>query len=152
METKIGTSIYRAGCITQDKYLKGKSMRQIEKILGFQQGRFAEGMYVAILTELPSDGEFELAGYSQVASHRRDAKSAQSGLDVNKLKKNVLSSWQLSGPDRLVKIIPNIKHDNALDPNTQYPPGLGVPQWNLTKEKRFQIIALCKEYPNGVYQ
>ena len=42
-----------------------------------------------------------------------------------------MTRWTLSGPDRLVKVLPGIAHSEEIDPDEQYPPGYGVPQWRL---------------------
>ena len=58
------------GYVTQDKYLIGRDLAAIEKLLGFHTGRLALGATFVKLNSLPAPGDFELAAYSMTASHR----------------------------------------------------------------------------------
>lgn len=116
------------GYVTQDKFLRGRTLSTLEKYLGFAEGRLRLGATFVKLTRLPTEGEFELAGYSMTAQHRH---VTPGGLDVRKLKTNAMARWTLSGLDRLIKVIPAIAHDPGMSPDDQYPPGDGVPQWRL---------------------
>ena len=138
------------GCITQDHFIKGRSLSQLESILGFETGRLAKGMVVAALTQLPGLHQFELLGYSQVAGHKFGP-NATDGLDVKKLKEMVLKeSFSLFGHKRLVKVIANQPHNDQLDNDTQYPPGQGVPQWKVTSSLPAKVVAMV--LPGRVYQ
>ena len=57
------------GCITQERYIKGRSLVELERLLGFQKGRLDNGIVVATLIQLPNINQFELLGYTQVAEH-----------------------------------------------------------------------------------
>ena len=35
------------GCITQERYIKGRSLTELERILGFEKGRLDKGIVVA---------------------------------------------------------------------------------------------------------
>src|SRR5262245_1975223 len=95
------------GCITQEIFIKGKTLPEIERILGFQKGRLDKGIVVAALLQLPAVNQFELLGYSQVAEHKFN-KAATDGLDKNKLKDTLLrNTFTLSGNKRLVKVMAN---------------------------------------------
>ena len=132
------------GCITQEKYIKGRTLKDIERILGFHQGRLSKGMIVAALLQTPSKRGFELLGYTQVAGHRFD-KDALKTLDVDKLKELVMqNAFTTVGTNRLVKVIPNIPHSNSMTDDEQYPPGWGVPQWKLTTTLTARVIAVVK--------
>lgn len=136
------------GCITQERYIKGKTMPELERILGFQKGRLHKGVVVAVLIQMPTIHQFELLGYSQVAEHRF---GGTAGLDANKLKEMVLKeAFTLAGPKRLVKVIANTPHSDLLDNDTQYPPGLGVPQWKLTSRVSARVIDIV--LPEEVYR
>lgn len=131
------------GCITQERYIKGKSLPELESILGFQKGRLDKGMVVAALIQLPSVKQFELLGYSQVASHKF-GNDATKGLDVDKLKEMVMKdTFTLTGFKRLVKVMANTTHNDQLDNDLQYPSGLGVPQWKLTGRLLARVVAIC---------
>lgn len=125
----IGDLTQVRGYVTQDKFLVGRSLGVIETYLGFHAGRLARGATFVKLTRLPRDDEFELAAYSMTAAHRH---AIPPGLDIGKLKTLALSRWTLTGPDRLVKVMPGIAHDPGMADDDQYPPGSGVPQWRLT--------------------
>lgn len=141
--------IYVKGCITQEKYIKGKTLAELERILGFQKGRLDNGMIVAALMQLPAANQFEVLGYSQVAEHKFSA-DATKGLDVNKLKEILRKDvFTLSGNNRLVKVMAKTVHNEHIDNDTQYPPGLGVPQWKLTGPIPAKVVAIVM--PGGVY-
>lgn len=136
------------GCITQEHFIKGKSLSELERLLGFQSGRLANGAVIAVLTQMPTAQQFELLGYSQVAEHRF---RGTDGLNVDKLKELVLKeTFTLAGHKRLVKVTANTPHSNLLDNDTQYPPGLGVPQWKLTSRLSARVVAILE--PEMVYQ
>lgn len=133
------------GCITQEKYLKGRSTAELERILGFKTGRLFSGYVVAVLEQVPQLDEFELLGYTQVAGHKFGPE-ALNGLDVNKLKQTVQQTvFSITGDNRLVKILPNLPHQQFMSNEEQYPPGLGVPQWKLLKPVYAMIIKVVKE-------
>ena len=146
----ISEMIQIKGCITQEHYIKGRSLAELERILGFQTGRLDKGIVVAVLTQLPAAHQFELLGYSQVAQHKHSP-DAVKGLDVKKLKEIVLKeAFTLFGYKRLVKVMANQSHNNQLDNDAQYPPGQGVPQWKLTSPVDAKVVAIV--LPGKVYQ
>jgi hypothetical protein len=120
------------GCITQERYIKGRSLAQLEQLLGFAKGRLDNGIIVAALIQLPNINQFQLLGYTQVAEHKFKGIDPKK-LDENKLKELVLKeAFTLVGYKRLVKVIANTPHNAKVDNDTQYPPGQGIPQWKLT--------------------
>ncbi len=60
----IGDKVSITGYITQDKFVIGRTMPEIEAILGFHEGRLAQGATFAKLISLPKVGEFELAAFT----------------------------------------------------------------------------------------
>jgi hypothetical protein len=137
------------GCITQEHFLRGRTLSEIERILGFHKGRLNEGMIVAALIELPSAHQFDLLGYTQVAEHRFKGIDPAK-LDEKKLKEMVMKeAFTLSGYKRLVKVIANKPHDASMDDDTQYPPGLGVPQWKLTTRLPARVLKIIN--PGKIY-
>ena len=137
------------GCITQERYIKGKTLPELERLLGFQKGRLEAGAIVAALIQLPATHQFELLGYSQIAEHHFGA-DATNGLNVNKLKELVLhDAFTLAGNKRLVKVMANTPHNTTLDNDVQYPPGQGVPQWKLTSRLPARVINIIM--PEEVY-
>ena len=146
---KVGDSDFVAGYITKDKFVAGRTLQELEAILGFQRGRFGKGIYVLALDRLPLPGEFQLASYSMIAEHRFQMPS---GLDIDKLTKIASESFALDGPERLIKIRAVEAHDPSLDPDVQYPPGKGAPQWKLTVRIQATCVAVVTDYPNGTYR
>ena len=144
----VGDIVTVSGCITKEKFIAGRTLADIERILGFHQGRFTGGIAVAALLELPDMQQFELAGYSQVATHRHQVPE---GLDIEKIKANAMATWSTVGFERLVKVLPALRHDPNLNPDVQYPPGLGVPQWIATVPLQARVAGVVTVYPNGRY-
>lgn len=145
---KIGDLTLVAGCITKEKFVAGRTLRQIETILGFHRGRFGQGITVVALLELPAIDEFDLAAYSNIATHRF---KMPADLNIEKLKTEARISWAVSGFERLVKVLPDVRHNPSLDPDVQYPPGHGAPQWVAKRPLRGRVVAIVTEYPNGRY-
>jgi len=133
-----------SGCITQEHFIKGKTLSELERLLGFQKGRLANGAVVAALIQMPTAHQFDLLGYSQVAQHKFGS-TATAGLDKDKLKEMVIKEvFTLAGNKRLVKIMANSSHNNHLDNDVQYPPGSGVPQWKLAGRVSARVINIIE--------
>ncbi|MBV8521561.1 MAG: hypothetical protein JOY71_05430 [Acetobacteraceae bacterium] len=79
------------GYITQEKYIKGVDLAEMERRLGLPEGELKDGANVMSLTRSPTAGEFQLRGYTNTPGGQ---------------------PFQ-GGP---------------------YPPGEGVPQWELIRE------------------
>jgi hypothetical protein len=136
------------GCITQERYIKGKTLGEMERLLGFQKGRLEAGVTVAALIQLPAVNQFELLGYSQVAEHNFKADAEK--LDITKLKQMVVEqTFSLVGNKRLVKVIANTRHNDGIENDLQYPPGLGVPQWKLTDRLSARVLDVVR--PGEIY-
>lgn len=143
---KVGDLTTVSGCITKEKFIAGRTLLEIEKILGFHHGRLLGGIAVVALTELPAVQSFDLAGYSNVATHRG---VPPTGLDIEKLKTQARATWSTNGFERLVKVLPATRHDPNMNPDTQYPPGQGAPQWVAKTPLRGTVVAVITNYPNG---
>jgi hypothetical protein len=137
------------GCFTQDKFIAGRTLQQIEKILGFKAGRLVNGGQVYALTQLPRKGQFRVAGYTNVSLHRF---AMQPGLDSNVLERNAMEQWTLTGPNRLVKVVPKIPHQSSLSNDEQYPHAAGAPQWEILTELPCKLVGELGGYPNGTYR
>jgi hypothetical protein len=144
-----GELAWVSGYVTKEKFVKGRRLVEIERILGYHAGRFAQGVTFIKLNRLPSLAEFELAAYSNVAGHRYQQPA---NLDIPKLKKLAAESWSVSGFERLVKVRPGIAHDDDMAPDLQYPPGDAAPQWKLTALLPGVVVAVENTYPDGRYQ
>lgn len=145
---QVGQILLSKGFVTQDKCVLGLSLLQIEKTLGYKEGRLSEGAWVGVCLKLPDPTQFDLKGYSQVPGHKH---IDLEGYDTNKLKQIALSVMRIEGRDRLVKLFPLKLHNNALSNDEQYPPGSGIPQWSLTTPFPFRITTFLSNYPTGTY-
>jgi len=165
----VGKQIEMSGFVTLQRFVQGRTLSDIENILGFRKGKFAKGVTVSAALELPEIDGFELAGYSQVAGHRTEEEygkinepSGEDELDAyEKQKRLAMGQWSLYGTSRLIKFSADIGHvghpnaaiDRALN-DYQYPPGRGVPQWNILREKAlsFKVIARLEGYPDERFE
>lgn len=145
----VGDSAFISGYVTKDKFIRGRTLEEMEQILGFRKGRFQQGVYVLALDRLPTQSEFQLAAYSMIAEHHF---KTPTDLNIDKIKQNAAESWALTGGDRLVKVRTVAPHDPKLDLDIQYPPGKGAPQWKLTASIPATCIAVVTGYPGGRYQ
>jgi hypothetical protein len=145
---KVGDQISVSGFITKEKFIAGRTLAEVEKILGFHAGRLSHGMAIAVLMELPPMQHFELAAYSNIAAHHYHTPL---GLDLDKLKATARATWATTGFERLVKVVPVLGHDRNMKPDIQYPPGQGAPQWVVDSKilLRAWIGAVVSDYPNG---
>lgn len=152
----LGSLITSDGFVTKWNNLAPASLAELEERIGYAKGRLARGAFLGKLLVLPTVTEFEIYGYSLTAAHREEQKRRKEGdaywrgLDRMKLKHIALESFALSGPTMLVKLFPSIGHDSSVPDDLQYPRGSGIPQWKLIKFFRFEIIASCSSYPNGM--
>ena len=134
--------MFVTGFVTRERWIIGKTPREMESLLGFRPGRMAQGAGVYALDRLPQASEFDFAGYTHLPSGMSisEAAAARSAgttrspqqqklralIDIDKTKKTMLNSWTLVGRERLVKVVPVLR----LEPES-YPPGDGVEQWKL---------------------
>ncbi len=135
-----------SGFKLQEKYLRNKSLNEIESLLGYHYGRLKQGATIYALTEIPKADQFDLRGFTQVADHQWDIKYPNgTNLDEKKLKdfliKNVFTNI---GLDRLIKVRPITAHNFDMSDDDQYPPGLGIPQWKLTDPLNARQVAEVK--------
>ena len=145
---KIGETVLVSGCITKEKFIAGRTLPEIEKILGYQAGRFSGGIAVVALLQLPELHQFELAAYSNVATHRL---KVPPGLNIQKLKTEAKATWSTTGFERLVKVLPAQRHNPGMNPDIQYPPRQGAPQWISAVPLPGKVVGVVTEYPNGRY-
>lgn len=119
------------GLFTSQGWLLGKSLHDLEKLLGYGDGRLSTaGAAVYGFTRVPENSEFELAGYTNssggmqpdpkwVQADRAAAKyHAATGIpDSETVRKNAArASMTIKGDNRLVKVVPLIGGD-------AFPPG-----------------------------
>ena len=138
---KVGDPIEISGFVTKDKFVRGRSLGELERVLGYGTGRLSKGVIVAKPLALPGVGDFETRGYSQVAGHRY---RPVAGVEYDVVRRIARDSWTLSGLDSLVKFIP-------MGAGDEYPPGEGVPQWLFTRKVPGTVVAIIVDYPEGHY-
>jgi hypothetical protein len=138
----LGATVRRKGYFTRAVFLRGQSAAEIERRLGFRAGRCGKGWWLLFLAEMPLPADFELRGYSQMSGgvaqghlprppdpRTAEAAMAAKGADLARIKAGLIRDvFRLSGPERLAKAIPVAGGTGEND----YPPGTGIPQWELT--------------------
>ena len=145
---RVGEVVSVSGCVTKEKFIAGRTLAEIEKILGFHNGRLSSGITVVALTELPGIQDFDVASYSNIATHRHQVPA---GVDIQRIKAEAMKTWATVGFERLIKVLPALRHNQALNPDIQYPPGQGVPQWVAKTSLRGKVVGVVTGYPNGRY-
>jgi hypothetical protein len=148
LSVNIGDIVSVSDCITKEKFIAGRSLAEIERILGFHAGRLSDGMVVVAWIELPEIQQFELAAYFNVATLRH---RTPQDLNKEKVKAAARASWTTSGSEQVVKVLPAIGHNRAMIPDIQYPPGRGAPQWTVTVPLQGRVVRLVSGYPNARY-
>ena len=147
------------GYVTIFSAVTGQSHGELERRLGFGAGRLSNGYRAFQLSEPIGPDDFEwkdrtrysggwhydpsIGEYVQRTDELRAHLGKKYGYDEKVVDRRIqdFRAAQLkrlnvrSGPNRVVKIIPN-------DPGTSFPdsPFEGIPQWNLTREKQFTFI------------
>jgi hypothetical protein len=144
-------------CITQEKFIKGRTPQQMENLLGFPAGYLRGGAIILTLRKLPANHEFALAqSYTNVSQDPKLASIQNASLftsqeretDRRILKRDPLdylktmarNCWSDYGPNRLVKVIAD-KSANSHTAGDSFPPGAGVPQWILLKPAEAEVVA-----------
>lgn len=147
-EHEVGKTTYQKGCFTLLKQIAGQTLHELEIRLGFRYGRLAQGTYVVQASELPTENQFDLIGYTNVSIDRmltddkydkNKAINIHGNYDHAILKRNiVIPSWDISGPNSLVKLIPVIEHSEI----ETYPSSQNrISQWLVNTEIRCSVIA-----------
>ena len=135
-----------SGYFTKAHYMRGVPSGEVERRLGFSTGALAGGWILLFMTSLPNANEFEMRGYSQMSGgvsqghlppHLREPVPPMVPFDRVKAKQGLIRDvFKLMGPDRLAKVRP--LHGRP----SSYPPGSGIPQWELIVEKPFLVAAV----------
>lgn len=140
-----------SGNITQLKAVILADFRRTETNIGYHAGRLSQGYKLLLLKRLPEPKDFELHGTTLRSGGKfglprsTEAEDALRGsvhgsivdergqAGYRDLQEAALGFTSVSGPDRLVKILPTTRHDGAMGPADQYPMGGGFLQWDLKK-------------------
>jgi hypothetical protein len=141
-----GQSVEITGFFTKARFLRQQSAAELERRLGYAQGRLDKGWWLLFLEKMPTPKDFEFMGYTYmsggvVQGHLRPGPTAEQRLkagnyDVFGLKRRaILQTFRLFGPERLAKVVP-IGGESGTMP---YPPGTGFPQWRLVQPLPFRV-------------
>jgi hypothetical protein len=143
MSATVPPTIPLRGFFTSQRWLLGKTLSEIELLIGYRPGRLSTlGAAVYGFPRVPNNWEFELGGYTNVsggmamdpawvaADRSSAAYYAKTGTRSSEtvLKDNARSCMTIAGPDRLIKVKPLLE-----DPFDTYPPGRGIPQWRISE-------------------
>jgi hypothetical protein len=143
------------GFCTQALPLRGKSLNELEDLLGYRRGRLAAGATILFLEKLLTPDDIQLAGYSYfsdgaVGGHKlapadRDPyrmesvlKSEMGWSDAHlraQKQKMIGTKIVVSGFDRLAKVIPTTGHSAG----EEYPPGKGIFQVKVVRPLSFRV-------------
>lgn len=155
------------GDITQLHAIILANPRAIEANLGYGAGRLAAGYKIVLLPTLPTPYQFELSGTTLRSGGRLGAPADTPEADTlrkrvhddileerseagySALQEAALRNMQVTGPKRLVKILPDTRHDEDARPKDQYPIGGGFLQWNL-KEPGIRCIYAARVDGDGI--
>jgi hypothetical protein len=66
---KLGDVVPVGGCVVSAKFVLGRPLATIEKILGLNPGELRSGGALLRLTRFPATTEFDLAGYTNVPAY-----------------------------------------------------------------------------------
>lgn len=164
MNLTVGQILDRKGYFTEAWYLRSQPSGEVERRVGYGAGRLAKGWWLLFLTRKPTLSEFECRGYSQMSDgipyghlpappdpRNAEQRMRDDGIDLPRVKSNLVNQvFQISGHRRLAKIYPC---QNTLGGN-EYPPGSGIPQWELVQPVPFRVAAFVGpgETYTGNYQ
>ena len=141
----------KSGNITQLKALILADLRATEKNVGFHSGRLSRGFKLLLLKEMPRPEDFEMHGTTlrsggrfgnplqdpeEDKQRRRvhdDIMETLGAAGYGALQAAGLKFASVSGRDRLIKNLPEIRNNRDMTPDVQYPPGGGFLQWDLKK-------------------
>lgn len=154
----VGHRVERKGDITALNFIGAGAPEHLERVLGFEPGRLANGYAVLGLRDHVAVDEFQLGGMTHFSGGRYGlpladpaADAARPSVDAavtrdydeggRKLREMAAAKInRLSGTERTVKIVPVIGHSEDLAPSQQYPQGSGAPQWKLVVRKGFTVL------------
>lgn len=150
-----GTLHQTTGFCTHAFLLRGKSLNDLEDLLGYRRGRLAGGATVLFLEKLPTPDDIQLAGYTYfsdgaVQGHKlspvdRDPYRMESllrselGWSDAQLRahkqKMIGTKIVIAGHERLAKLAPATGHS----PGEEYPPGKGIFQVKVVRLLPFRV-------------
>lgn len=140
----LNATVSVSGCIVPKAHIQGLSLGAIESCLGFNKGRFKEGVAVVELNTTPAESELQYFGDTRQPTDKFEEKRNKS---IGRQELNKAAYGYLKYGAKLVKVIPAI-------PSGEYPPGGGAMQYELKKgiRKPGRVIRVLKNYPTEVFR
>ncbi len=145
------------GNFTKALYLRSHNSAELERRLGYGAGRLGQGWWLIFALDKPPASGFEFGGYTHFSGsrignpalgaarpHVQDelAKHLGGAAGVANAKTSHVQQIELTGPNRLAKVIP-------VAPGNDYPVGAGIYQCNVTVPIRCKVAAFIP--PGGTY-
>lgn len=164
---KPGDTTMKRGDVTKLQRIGARSGADLEAEPGFHRGRLANGYLVLVLKQTLTAADFDFAGITlrsggrlgnpaptdaqdKLREHVSEQMRKEYGTGTyDQMKARALGDITATGPNRLIKFLPTIRHGSALGPDVQYPPGGGGLQWTLLNDCKF-LVAL--EVKAGIAQ
>ena len=156
--SSVGAADVFDGYFTKALYLRSKSTSEIERLLGYGGGRLSLGWWLLFALERPAPANFEYAGLTHFSDGRigdprlgdarpraeDDLKTLMGGpAAVERSKVSHIAALQLTGSDRLSKVLP-------VAPGSDFPAGAGIYQCKIPKGIRCKVAAFIG--PSATYQ
>lgn len=152
-----GQTITATGYVTRLNWVDARAPGLVEQSLGYQSGRLSQGYAVGLLADPIRPNHAQFASLSTRSGGRDGLPVADPEQDwlrprvhdrmieeygvaevAKLLEKPADDPRNLVGGERIVKIFPAIRH-NGDNPEQEYPPGGGAPQYFLTEGHTFWI-------------
>lgn len=146
------------GCFTIYKYIKNLNRKDLERALGFHNGRLDSGFKVVVLAPgyILNINDFDLGASTRWSGGKiaKDGEGIESllcarGQDINLLKKQVMERWfSKDGDYRPAKVLPNLKHEAGMEYPNAEALGLGIPSGVpqfVMKENSYPFIIVREE-------
>ncbi|MFY7834676.1 MAG: hypothetical protein ACOVQ0_00160 [Novosphingobium sp.] len=160
MTLMVGTTGRFHGNVTTLNWIGTKPPAAVEASLGYGSGRLSAGYNILVLKEALTALDFEFDGTTLRSGGRmglpantisederrkrvHDAMIKEYGeAGYRQLQHKALASAQLTGPNRIAKVLPRMPHDSDMAPSHQYPMGGGGLQWKLLRPGKIFVVAL----------
>lgn len=147
-----GGLVLAGGFVTPLLWLINRPPGDLETRIGYAPGRLGAGFVLLFLKQQVTGDEFAHAGHSHFSGgrigHPRLGESREGvETDLARLvgdvaamrRRQAAAIFQLTGPHRIVKLVPVAPEDPSRPDHENYPVGSGIPQFILTAEKLFVV-------------
>lgn len=170
MSFTLGAKEKLRGTVTRLIDVFGYESAALEDRIGYGRGRLARGYYLALLAEPFAPGDFEFMGYTYFSggklglpSNDRTVEAARPRVQdllaiehgqqaVQEIKAEFCKNILLKGAERVAKILPIIRHSDAMGAADQYPRGRGIAQPIQLLEGHEKWFLIAAEVHGTVWQ